>query len=79
MDDTCAEYFRRRQILPLQEIVEKRGDDTLLIRFTACNDEEISMCLKPWIPHVRIISPQGVKVKFLEEFQQWISWQQLVE
>jgi len=79
VDATCAEYFRRRQIMPLQEIVEKRKDDTLLIRFTACNNEELSMCLKPWIPHVRIISPQGVRDKFLEEFQQWITWQQLVE
>jgi len=47
VDATCAEYFRRRQTMSRQEIEEMRGDDTLLISFTACNDEEIFMCLKP--------------------------------
>jgi predicted DNA-binding transcriptional regulator YafY len=76
VDAQWAQYFQRRWILPLQEIVEERHDGSLIVRFIACSDEEIAMCLKPWLPHVRILKPEKIKVQLLEEFRKWFSWQE---
>ncbi|MDT8273657.1 MAG: WYL domain-containing protein, partial [Desulfomonilia bacterium] len=76
VDDQWAHYFERRGILPLQEIVERRDDGSLLVRFLACSDEEIAMCLKPWLPHVRIVEPEGVRQALLDEFREWVLWQE---
>ena len=76
VDEQWAHYFERRRILPLQEIVERRVDGTLLVRFLACSDEEIAMCLKPWLPHVRVMEPERVKQALLEEFRAWVLWQE---
>lgn len=70
-----AGYFERRGILPLQEIVEKKADGTLLVRFMACTLEEIGVCLKPWLPHVRIIKPEAASERLLGEIRNWIAWQ----
>jgi len=75
VDAQWAHYFVRRDILPLQEIVEKRDDGSLLVRFLACSDEEIVMCLKPWLPHVRIVKPTNIMDELIEEFKKWITWQ----
>jgi len=76
VDPSWADYFRRRgNILPLQDIIEERADGSLLISFMACNNEEISMCIKPWLPHVRIIEPESVKIALISEFNKWLKWQ----
>lgn len=76
VDSLWADYFKRRgNILPLQETAEERPDGSLIINFMACNTEEISMCVKPWLPHVRIIKPESVKISLLNEFSDWIKWQ----
>ena len=75
VDAAWAHYFVRRGILPLQEIMEEKDDGSLIIRFLACSEEEIVMCLKPWLPHVRVIKPGYIRELLLEEFRQWIAWQ----
>lgn len=75
VDPEWAHYFSRRWILPLQEIVEKRDDGSLLVRFLACSQEEIVMSLKPWLPHVRVLSPDSIRVLLLREYGNWLKWQ----
>lgn len=75
VDTEWAHYFVRRDILPLQEIMEKRDDGSIMVRFLACSDEEIFMCLKPWLPHVRILKPTNIMDELIEEFKKWITWQ----
>ena len=75
VDAAWAHYFQRRWILPLQEICETRDDGSILVRFFACSLEEIMMCLKPWLPHVRVISPPEVAGQVLEDFRTWVAWQ----
>jgi len=74
VDAEWAHYFVRRDILPLQEILEKRDDGSLMVRFLACSDEEIVMCLKPWLPHVHILKPISVRNKLIKEFKSWLLW-----
>jgi hypothetical protein len=33
------------------------------------------MCIKPWLPHVRIIEPADVKEAILSEIKGWVRWQ----
>jgi len=75
IDRGFAGYFERRRILPLQEIMEKREDGTLLVRFMACTLEEINVCLKPWLPHVRIVRPEAARDRLLGDIKAWIDWQ----
>jgi len=65
VDAAWAHYFERRNILPVQETVESREDGSLVLRFLACSEEEVVMCLKPWLPHVRILKPEDVRNRLL--------------
>ncbi|HQI80749.1 MAG TPA: WYL domain-containing protein [Deltaproteobacteria bacterium] len=76
VDAAWAHYFERRNILPVQETVESREDGSLVLRFLACSEEEVVMCLKPWLPHVRILKPEDVRNRLLKDFRQWIGWQE---
>ena len=76
VDAQWAHYFVRRPILPVQETVETRADGSLVLRFLACSDEEIVMCLKPWLPHVRVLRPKDVRKRLLQEYRMWKEWQE---
>jgi len=75
VDTAWSDYFKKRWILPLQEIREEREDGSLIVRFFACNDQEIVMCLKPWLPHVRVTHPDSIKKLLLNEYREWVEWQ----
>ena len=70
-----AGIWFRRPILPVQETVETGADGSLTLRFLACSDEEVVMCLKPWLPHVRVVKPGYIGDRLVQEFRQWIAWQ----
>ena len=79
VDSLWADYFKRRgNILPLQETLEERPDGSLILSFMACNKEEISMCIKPWLPHVRILEPVNIRGSVLAEIKGWIKWQEKI-
>ncbi len=59
----------------MQETVETGEDGSLTLRFLACSDEEVVMCLKPWLPHVRVVKPGYIGDRLVQEFRQWIAWQ----
>lgn len=75
VDPAWAHYFRRRNILPVQETVESREDGSLVLRFLACSEEEVVMCLKPWLPHVRVLVPASIRDLLVKDLRQWITWQ----
>ena len=75
VDAAWAHYFQRRWILPLQEVTELKDDGSILVRFFACSVEEVMMCLKPWLPHVRVLMPAEVAEQVLGDFQAWAAWQ----
>ncbi len=79
VDSLWADYFKRRgNIMPLQETIEERDDGSLILSFMACNKEEIAVCIKPWLPHARIIEPAEIKDEVLEEVKRWIKWQEKI-
>lgn len=76
VDSEWAHYFSRRLLLPLQDIIENRDDGSMLVKFIACSTEEIVMCLKPWLPHVRVIKPDSIRELLLQDYMKWLKWQE---
>ena len=48
----------------------------MLVKFIACSTEEIVMCLKPWLPHVRVIKPDSIRELLLQDYMKWLKWQE---
>ena len=75
VDPSWAHYFQRRQILPQQKVEEEKHDGSLLVRFLGSSNEEVVMCLKPWLPHMRVIHPNSIRELLLDEYGKWLDWQ----
>ena len=46
VDQSCADYFKRRKIFPTQEIREVKPDGSLILSFLVGNYEEIRNIMK---------------------------------
>lgn len=53
----AAEYFKRRQLVPHQKIIEEDVDGALLIETEVGHKNQILPIVRYWIPSVRILSP----------------------
>jgi len=76
VDQSCADYFKRRKIFPTQEIREEKSDGSLIVSFLVGNYEEIRNILKTWLPNVKILAPEGLKEEFMKGMQGWFKWQE---
>jgi predicted DNA-binding transcriptional regulator YafY len=76
VDKSCAHYFRRRKVYPHQEIKEERVDGSIVVSFKIGSLDEIKTTLKVWLPHIKIIQPEQLKIIFLNDMNTWISWQE---
>jgi predicted DNA-binding transcriptional regulator YafY len=71
----AADYFKRRKIFPTQEILEEKTDGSLIVRLKVGKYEEVRDLLKSWLPNVRIIEPESLRITVVAEMKKWISWQ----
>jgi predicted DNA-binding transcriptional regulator YafY len=69
VDQSSADYFKRRRMFPTQEIQEERTDGSLLIIFRVGRYEEIEHILKSWLPNVTILGPKEFRKKFLDDLR----------
>jgi predicted DNA-binding transcriptional regulator YafY len=53
----AAEYFKRRQLIPHQKIIEEKVDGTLLVETQVGHKNQILPIVRYWIPSIRILSP----------------------
>jgi len=74
VDQSCANYFKRREVFPTQEIREEKPDGSLIISFLSGNYEEIRNILKAWLSNVKILKPDELKQEFIEEIKGWLAW-----
>ncbi len=72
VDSKVAVYFTRRAILPNQEIVQELTDGTLIVMCKKVHEQEILPLVRYWIPHVEIVAPDAMKVKLMQELQQYM-------
>lgn len=60
----AAGFFRRRKLVPQQEIVkELKEDGGMLVSARVAHMNQILPIVREWIPHIRIISPEGLQAE----------------
>lgn len=69
----AAPYFLRRNLLPNQQLVHKLDDGGLLLSCQNINEMEIIPIVQYWIPHLLIVSPDGLQQKMVENIQQYLT------
>ena len=61
IDSQVAFYFKQRSILPEQQIVKELNDGGLLVSSKINHDMQLLPLIRFWIPHVKIINPEGLQ------------------
>jgi predicted DNA-binding transcriptional regulator YafY len=67
----AAYYFKRRKLVPRQEIAEARSDGSLLIRSWVSHYSQILPVVKYWIPKVRIVEPVELRDELNAQLQSY--------
>lgn len=73
VDSTVANYFLRRALLPEQELTKTCDDGSLIIATTVADDIQILPIIKYWMPHLKIISPEHLHQKILEDIDTYLN------
>lgn len=68
-----ASYFKRRQLIPEQEITKTCDDGSLIVTTTVADDIQILPIIKYWMPHVKIISPSSLDGKLREDIKSYLN------
>ncbi|MGF1717565.1 WYL domain-containing protein [Photobacterium chitinilyticum] len=68
----AAYYFKRRDLVPAQEITKELNDGSLLVTSTVNNDKQIIPIVQYWIPHVKVISPECLQSTIDEQLYSYL-------
>ncbi|MBK9348116.1 MAG: WYL domain-containing transcriptional regulator [Burkholderiales bacterium] len=68
----AATYFRRRKHVPQQEISKEMEDGGLIVSCRVAHEDQIFRTVRQWLPHIRIISPEGLQTKLERELLQYV-------
>ncbi|EMY45860.1 helix-turn-helix transcriptional regulator [Glaesserella parasuis] len=69
----ASPYFLRRNLLPNQKLVHKSENGELILASENVNELDIVPLVQYWIPHLTIISPNGLQEKMVEKLKQYIA------
>lgn len=67
-----ADYFKRRKLVANQVIEKELEDGGLLVSSKVAHINQILPTVRYWIPHVRIISPEGLQATLEKELLQYL-------
>lgn len=62
-----ADYFKRRTLLPNQDILHELEDGGLLLSSRIQHPTQIVPLIKYWIPHIEVVSPPSIKNQVLSD------------
>ena len=65
-DSAMADYVRER-LWHESQVLEERGDGSLLLRMNVAPNRELRSWLKGFLPHVQIVKPAGLREKLADE------------
>jgi predicted DNA-binding transcriptional regulator YafY len=68
-----AIYFKSKDFLESQEILEEYEDGSLKVSFDVSHDEDIDNIIKSWLPHIEVIEPKRYREKILQELKEYIA------
>ncbi|MDD2728415.1 WYL domain-containing protein [Malikia sp.] len=67
-----AGYFKRRQLIANQVIEKDLEDGGLIVSAKVAHPNQILPIVRYWIPHVRIISPEGLQAEMEQEVSDYL-------
>lgn len=67
-----APYFKSKDFLESQQILEEYDDGSLKVSFEISHDEDIDNIIKAWLPHVEILEPLRFKNKLINELEDYL-------
>lgn len=68
----AASYFRRRKHVPQQRIEKELEDGGLIVSTRVAHEDQILPLVRQWIPHIRIISPEGMQASLESALLQYV-------
>lgn len=72
VDNEAKEYFKRKEILPNQKIIEQ-NETHFIISTKVSYDDEILKLVKYWILYIKIVKPEYLKEKMSTILQNYLS------
>lgn len=69
VDAAAAPYFRRRKLVPHQQIERETPEGTLTVRSRVHHVNEVVPIVRYWIPHVSIVEPASMQASLVHELQ----------
>lgn len=72
IDCEVAGYFKRRKLIANQIIEKKLEDGGLIISAKVGHPNQVVPIVRYWIPHIRIISPEGLQVEMEKELTEYL-------
>lgn len=69
---TAAHYFMRRKLIGGQVIEKELEDGGLIVSGKVAHPNQILPIVRYWLPHVRIISPEGLQISMEKELRDYL-------
>jgi predicted DNA-binding transcriptional regulator YafY len=73
VDKSKVFYFESKKYLKSQEILEKKDNGNLLIKYKITQEMEIEELIKKWIPFVKVIEPLSLKEKLESDLRSYLN------
>jgi len=67
-----AHYFKQKEFLQSQNILEEYNDGSLLISFEITHDEDIDNIIKSWLPDIEVLEPVRYRDKIKKELTEYL-------
>lgn len=69
-----ALHFQQRQLLPEQQVIKKLDDGGLLLSSRITHHTQILPLVRYWIPHLKIVSPEGLQNEMEWGLKQYLNF-----
>ncbi len=72
VDKAKASFFKNKQYLTSQKIIETKENGNLIVSFTVTQALEVEDLIKKWIPFVKVLEPFSLDEKIKSDIQKYL-------
>ena len=69
---SMAHYFKRRELLPGQEMLSD-GQQGIILRCRAAHENQILPLLFYWLPNIQVLEPDWIKQRFVGTLENYLA------
>ena len=73
IDSSVAQYFKRRDLLPNQQIDKTLEDGSLIVSSRIAHDHQILPLIRYWLPNVQVISPNELRHTLFQGLRDYLN------